>query len=151
MVDPLWGREYRPQSTHTSGQESGPVRISGDRYPCSESFSSLRHSCLGVILVRFTRSSTYPFHLFFRTTPNKEDGRNKEYSKTMSTRIPSAKEIQRKWFVLDASGKTLGRLATQAANVLSSKLNPLYTPYIDTGDHRRDHQRREDRPHGPQG
>ena len=53
----------------------------------------------------------------------------------MSTRIPSAKEIQRKWFVLDASGKTLGRLATQAANVLSGKLNPLYTPYIDTGDH----------------
>ena len=53
----------------------------------------------------------------------------------MSTRIPSAKEIQRKWFVLDASGKTLGRLATQAANVLSGKLSPLYTPYIDTGDH----------------
>lgn len=53
----------------------------------------------------------------------------------MSTRIPSAKEIQRKWFVLDASGKTLGRLATQAASVLSGKLNPLYTPYIDTGDH----------------
>jgi len=54
---------------------------------------------------------------------------------TMSTRIPSAKEIQRKWFVLDASGKTLGRLATQAASILSGKLNPLYTPYIDTGDH----------------
>jgi len=53
----------------------------------------------------------------------------------MSTRIPSAKEIQRKWFVLDASGKTLGRLATQAASILSGKLNPLYTPYIDTGDH----------------
>ena len=53
----------------------------------------------------------------------------------MSTRIPSAKEIQRKWFVLDASGKTLGRLATQAASVLSGKLNPIYTPYIDTGDH----------------
>lgn len=53
----------------------------------------------------------------------------------MSTRIPSPKDIQRKWFVLDASGKTLGRLATQAANVLSGKLNPLYTPYLDTGDH----------------
>jgi large subunit ribosomal protein L13 len=72
---------------------------------------------------------------FFRITPTKEDGRSKEYTKTMSTRIPSANEIQRKWFVLDASGKTLGRLATQAANVLSGKLNPLYTPYIDTGDH----------------
>jgi large subunit ribosomal protein L13 len=53
----------------------------------------------------------------------------------MSTRIPSGKDFQRKWFVLDASGKTLGRLATHAANVLSGKLNPLYTPYIDTGDH----------------
>lgn len=53
----------------------------------------------------------------------------------MSTRIPSAKEIQRKWFVLDASGKTLGRLATHAANILSGKLSPLYTPYLDTGDH----------------
>jgi large subunit ribosomal protein L13 len=53
----------------------------------------------------------------------------------MSTKIPSSKEIQRKWFVLDASGKTLGRLATHAANMLSGKLNPLYTPYLDTGDH----------------
>jgi large subunit ribosomal protein L13 len=53
----------------------------------------------------------------------------------MSTKIPSGKEIQRRWFVLDASGKTLGRLATHAANVLSGKLNPLYTPYLDTGDH----------------
>jgi len=53
----------------------------------------------------------------------------------MSTKIPSAKEIQRKWYVLDANGKTLGRLATHAAKVLSGKLNPLYTPYLDTGDH----------------
>ena len=53
----------------------------------------------------------------------------------MSTFIPSAKEINRKWFVVDASGKTLGRLATKAADVLSGKLNPQYVPYIDTGDH----------------
>ena len=53
----------------------------------------------------------------------------------MSTTIPSGKDIKRKWFVLDASGKTLGRLATQAASVLAGKLNPLYTPYIDMGDH----------------
>ena len=52
-----------------------------------------------------------------------------------TTTIPSAKTIQRKWFVLDASGKTLGRLATQAANILSGKNNVQYTPYIDTGDH----------------
>ena len=52
----------------------------------------------------------------------------------MSTTIPSGKDIQRKWFVIDATGKTLGRLATQAASVLAGKLNPLYTPYIDMGD-----------------
>lgn len=53
----------------------------------------------------------------------------------MSTTIPSGKNIQRKWFVLDASGKTLGRLATEAASILAGKRNPLYTPYIDMGDH----------------
>jgi large subunit ribosomal protein L13 len=53
----------------------------------------------------------------------------------MSTFIPSANEIERKWFVVDASGKTLGRLATEAASVLAGKRNPKYTPYIDMGDH----------------
>lgn len=53
----------------------------------------------------------------------------------MSTTIPSGKDIQRKWFVLDANGKTLGRLATEAASILAGKRNPLYTPYIDMGDH----------------
>ena len=52
-----------------------------------------------------------------------------------TTAIPSGKDIQRKWFVLDASGQTLGRLASQAARVLTGKNNPLYTPYIDMGDH----------------
>ena len=52
-----------------------------------------------------------------------------------TTTIPSGKDIQRKWFVLDASGQTLGRLASHAASVLAGKLNPLYTPYIDMGDH----------------
>jgi len=53
----------------------------------------------------------------------------------MSTFIPTAQNFERKWFVIDASGKTLGRLATQAASVLAGKNNPQYTPYIDTGDH----------------
>ena len=53
----------------------------------------------------------------------------------MATYIPSANEINRKWFVLDANGKTLGRLATEAASVLSGKRNPKYTPFIDMGDH----------------
>jgi len=53
----------------------------------------------------------------------------------MSTTIPSGKDIKRKWFVVDASGKTLGRLATRAASILAGKDNVLYTPYIDMGDH----------------
>ena len=53
----------------------------------------------------------------------------------MSTLGPSGKNIDRKWFVVDASGQTLGRLATKAASVLSGKLNPQYVPYIDVGDH----------------
>ncbi|HUB29616.1 MAG TPA: 50S ribosomal protein L13 [Terracidiphilus sp.] len=53
----------------------------------------------------------------------------------MSTFVPSGKEISRKWYVVDAQGQTLGRLATKAASVLSGKLNPQYVPYIDTGDH----------------
>ncbi len=53
----------------------------------------------------------------------------------MSTFVPSAKDLNRKWFVVDAAGKTLGRLASGAARVLTGKNSPTYTPYIDTGDH----------------
>lgn len=53
----------------------------------------------------------------------------------MPTTIPNGKDVQRKWFVIDASGQTLGRLATHAASILAGKLNPLYTPYLDMGDH----------------
>ena len=42
----------------------------------------------------------------------------------MTTTIPSGKDIARKWFVLDANGKTLGRLATQAASVLAGQAEP---------------------------
>ena len=53
----------------------------------------------------------------------------------MSTFVPGAKDINRKWFVVDATDKTLGRLASSAANILTGKNSPKYTPYIDTGDH----------------
>jgi large subunit ribosomal protein L13 len=53
----------------------------------------------------------------------------------MSTFVPSGKDVARKFYVIDASGKTLGRLATKAADLLSGKLNPQYVPYIDVGDH----------------
>lgn len=52
-------------------------------------------------------------------------------------RTYSAKEadIKRKWYVVDAEGKTLGRLATQVAIVLRGKHKPIFTPHVDTGDH----------------
>ena len=53
----------------------------------------------------------------------------------MSTFVPSGKNVVRKWYVIDADGQTLGRLATKAASLLAGKLNPQYVPYIDMGDH----------------
>jgi large subunit ribosomal protein L13 len=53
----------------------------------------------------------------------------------MSTYFPKEGEIARKWYVVDASGKTLGRLASQVARILMGKENPKYTPFLDTGDH----------------
>jgi len=52
----------------------------------------------------------------------------------MSTYFPKG-EIARKWFVVDASGQTLGRLASRVARILAGKDNPQYTPFLDTGDH----------------
>ena len=53
----------------------------------------------------------------------------------MPTYIPKATSLDRKWFVIDASGKVLGKVATAAANVLTGKRKPTYTPFLDTGDH----------------
>jgi large subunit ribosomal protein L13 len=53
----------------------------------------------------------------------------------MSTYFPKQGEIVRKWYVVDASEQTLGRLASQVARILMGKENPRYTPFIDTGDH----------------
>ena len=55
----------------------------------------------------------------------------------MSTYFPSGNGIaeNRKWFVVDATGKTVGRLATEVARILSGKNNPAYTPFMDMGDH----------------
>jgi large subunit ribosomal protein L13 len=52
----------------------------------------------------------------------------------MSTYFPKG-EIARKWFIVDANGQTLGRLASRVARILSGKNNPRYTPFMDTGDH----------------
>ena len=53
----------------------------------------------------------------------------------MPTYIPKADAIERRWFVIDASGKVLGKVATAAADALSGKRKPIYTPFLDTGDH----------------
>jgi large subunit ribosomal protein L13 len=53
----------------------------------------------------------------------------------MSTYFPKEGEIARKWFVVDAAGQPLGRLASRVARILIGKENPQYTPFIDTGDH----------------
>ena len=55
----------------------------------------------------------------------------------MSTYFPSGKDLakDRKWFVVDAKGKTVGRLATEVARILSGKNNPDWTPFMDMGDH----------------
>ena len=53
----------------------------------------------------------------------------------MKTYTARPDDIQRRWLVVDASGRTLGRLATQVATVLKGKHKPIYTPHMDTGDH----------------
>jgi len=54
----------------------------------------------------------------------------------MTTTISAKNEtVQRDWFLVDASGKTLGRLATELARRLRGKHKPIYTPHVDTGDY----------------
>ena len=52
----------------------------------------------------------------------------------MKTYSAKPLEVERKWYLIDAEGKTLGRLATLVANLLRGKHKPQYTPHIDTGD-----------------
>ena len=53
----------------------------------------------------------------------------------MKTFVAKPAEIERKWFVVDAEGQTLGRLATQVATILRGKHKPIYTPHVDCGDY----------------
>lgn len=53
----------------------------------------------------------------------------------MKTYMAREKEIERKWYVIDAENKTLGRLASEIAILLRGKHKPIYTPHVDTGDH----------------
>lgn len=53
----------------------------------------------------------------------------------MKSFIPGGKEIDKRWYVVDAEGQVLGRLATRVARLLTGKEKPVYTSFLDTGDH----------------
>ena len=52
----------------------------------------------------------------------------------MKTYTPRPRDIERRWYVIDASGAVLGRLASEAAAILRGKHKPMFTPHLDTGD-----------------
>jgi large subunit ribosomal protein L13 len=54
---------------------------------------------------------------------------------SMSTYMAKKGEVERKWYVIDAAGKPLGRVAAQAATLLRGKNKPTFTPHVDCGDH----------------
>ena len=53
----------------------------------------------------------------------------------MKTFVASASAVERKWYVIDAAGYTLGRLSSEIAKVLRGKNKPIFTPHLDTGDY----------------
>ncbi|MFA5635316.1 MAG: 50S ribosomal protein L13 [Anaerovoracaceae bacterium] len=53
----------------------------------------------------------------------------------MKSFVAKPHEVERDWYVIDAEGKTLGRLATEAASILRGKKKPIFTPHVDTGDY----------------
>ncbi len=53
----------------------------------------------------------------------------------MSTTMAKIETLQRDWYVIDAAGKTVGKVATLAASILNGKHKPTYTPHVDCGDH----------------
>jgi large subunit ribosomal protein L13 len=53
----------------------------------------------------------------------------------MRTYFPKKGDIEARWFIIDAEGKILGRLSTTIARILAGKNKPMYTPFLDTGDH----------------
>ena len=53
----------------------------------------------------------------------------------MKTYMANAETVQRSWWIIDATGRPLGRLATEVARLLRGKHKPTFTPHVDTGDH----------------
>lgn len=62
-------------------------------------------------------------------------GIEKKEDTTLKTYLPKENEIEKKWYVIDAEGETLGRLASRIASVLRGKHKVIYTPHLDTGDY----------------
>jgi len=54
--------------------------------------------------------------------------------RTSTTYMAKPNEVERKWYIIDAEGKTLGRLASEAASIIRGKHKPEFTPHVDTGD-----------------
>ena len=52
----------------------------------------------------------------------------------MKTTMENAGQVQRKWYIIDATGKSVGRVAAQAASILRGKVKPTFTPNVDCGD-----------------
>lgn len=52
-----------------------------------------------------------------------------------TTYMARPQDVERKWYVIDAEGQTIGRLASEVAAILRGKHKPIYTPHVDTGDH----------------
>ena len=63
------------------------------------------------------------------------------------TTMPKAQEISRKWYIIDAANRPLGRTAAAAAAILRGKHKVDFAPHVDCGDHVNHHQRREGNPH----
>jgi large subunit ribosomal protein L13 len=59
----------------------------------------------------------------------------REVENLMKTFMAKAEEVTRKWYIIDAEGKPLGRVASEVAKILRGKNKPTYTPHVDTGDH----------------
>ncbi|MDR1134625.1 MAG: 50S ribosomal protein L13 [Clostridiales Family XIII bacterium] len=53
----------------------------------------------------------------------------------MKSFVAKPHEVERKWYIIDAEGKTLGRLASETASILRGKKKPIFTPHVDTGDY----------------
>ena len=53
----------------------------------------------------------------------------------MKSYIAKTAEVERKWYVIDAEDKTLGKIASEVASILRGKKKPIYTPHVDTGDY----------------